>query len=212
MTSKKAILKNSGAQLTFLPEASHASHTVSRESEKVKMTSATSGPKCLEQFERFSRVGSWAKMFAGLLIGTGEWYSTRCRLTWKLRGTKSSRFYFQLVPLMRPTDETESGLLPTPVVSRSTYQHSNGDKNKKTLTLRGRMRAGLLPTPTTRDHKGARTAETLHESGRNQTNSLPDFFAQSGKTSQLNPLFVQEMMGFPPNWTELPFLSGAKNL
>ena len=29
-----------------------------------------------------------------------------------------------------------------------------------------------------------------------------------GKTSQLNPQFVAEMMGFPPNWTELPFLSG----
>ena len=26
-----------------------------------------------------------------------------------------------------------------------------------------------------------------------------------GKTSQLNPLFVAEMMGFPPDWTVLPF-------
>jgi site-specific DNA-cytosine methylase len=29
-----------------------------------------------------------------------------------------------------------------------------------------------------------------------------------GKTSQLNPRFVAEMMGFPVNWTELPFQSG----
>lgn len=28
-----------------------------------------------------------------------------------------------------------------------------------------------------------------------------------GKTSQLNPLFVEEMMGFPLMWTTLPFLS-----
>lgn len=27
----------------------------------------------------------------------------------------------------------------------------------------------------------------------------------------LNPRFVGEMMGFPPGWTELPFLSGQKN-
>jgi hypothetical protein len=26
--------------------------------------------------------------------------------------------------------------------------------------------------------------------------------------SQLNPLFVAEMMGFPPDWTILPFQSG----
>jgi DNA-cytosine methyltransferase len=35
---------------------------------------------------------------------------------------------------------------------------------------------------------------------------------KTGTTSQLNPRFVAEMMGFPPNWTELPFLSGEKNL
>lgn len=27
-----------------------------------------------------------------------------------------------------------------------------------------------------------------------------------GETSQLNPLFVEDMMGFPPGWTTLPFL------
>lgn len=32
-----------------------------------------------------------------------------------------------------------------------------------------------------------------------------------GKTSQLNPLFVAEMMGFSPDWTVLPFQSGGRN-
>jgi hypothetical protein len=31
------------------------------------------------------------------------------------------------------------------------------------------------------------------------------------QNSQLNPRFVAEMMGFPPNWTELPFLNGEQN-
>jgi hypothetical protein len=70
---------------------------------------------------------------------------------------------------------------------------------------------GMLPTPATRDYKGARSTEALEEAGRNQTNSLPDAFAQTGKTSQLNPQFVLEMMGFPPDWTTLPFLSGETN-
>jgi hypothetical protein len=70
---------------------------------------------------------------------------------------------------------------------------------------------GMLPTPTTRDYKGARTEESLKEAGRNERNSLPDSFSQPGKSSQLNPRFVGEMMGFPPNWTELPFQSGETN-
>jgi hypothetical protein len=62
---------------------------------------------------------------------------------------------------------------------------------------------GLIPTTTTRDYKGARSKEALEKAGRNETNSLPDFFSQTGKTSQLNPQFVEEMMGFPIGWTEL---------
>jgi hypothetical protein len=32
----------------------------------------------------------------------------------------------------------------------------------------------------------------------------------TGKAGLLNPQFVAEMMGFPYNWTELPFLSEEK--
>jgi len=67
---------------------------------------------------------------------------------------------------------------------------------------------GMLPTPTTRDYKGARSQEALDKAGRNETNSLPDAFCKPGKTSQLSPLFVEEMMGFPKNWTASPFQSG----
>ena len=31
----------------------------------------------------------------------------------------------------------------------------------------------------------------------------------SGKGSRLNPRYVAQMMGFPPDWTELPFRHGA---
>jgi hypothetical protein len=79
------------------------------------------------------------------------------------------------------------------------------------VTLSRALNMGLLPTPTTRDYKGARTTEALAAAERNETNSLPEYFAQPGKTSQLNPQFVLEMMGFPPDWTELPFQNGATN-
>jgi hypothetical protein len=216
----------------------------------VKKMNATSGQRCLEQFERFNRVGSWAKMFAGLLIGTGDWYSTRCNLTWKLSATKSSRFYFQLVPKTLPTegigfgllptvttknvtggavqvnekgkrqnkggtefsaqlhDLAKSGLLPTPTTGADhNTQYQQGGRSLKNYM----GHHGMLPTPATRDYKGARSTEALEKARRNQTNSLPDAFHQPGKTSQLNPRFVAEMMGFPPNWTELPFQSGEMN-
>ena len=32
-----------------------------------------------------------------------------------------------------------------------------------------------------------------------------------GKTSRLNPLFVEEMMGFPEGWTISPFQGGEEN-
>ena len=71
---------------------------------------------------------------------------------------------------------------------------------------------GLLPTPTARDWKGAPTLEHFARKGKNpQQGSLPDFFAQAGRSFQLNPLFVAEMMGFPVNWTVLPFLPGGSS-
>ena len=57
----------------------------------------------------------------------------------------------------------------------------------------------LLPTPQARDTYGQ-----CHKSQK----CLPNHF----ETSQLNPLFVAEMMCFPINWTVLPFLHGEEKV
>jgi hypothetical protein len=132
--------------------------------------------------------------------------------SWEKRNPES-----KYKPGVTLTDLKVWGLLPTPTAMDSTNatatmkssQVKEGSMHSVTLTRA--MSMGMLPTPATRDYKGARSTEALEEAGRNQTNSLPDAFAQTGKTSQLNPLFVLEMMGFPPNWTELPFLNGETN-
>lgn len=165
-----------GVQMTlFSLGASLASPTALQESDSEKKMTATCGPKCLELYRRLNRPTLWAKTLAGYLVGTGDWYSTRCALTWRLKGTRSQFSYFQLQASTHRTNE--SGF-------------------------------GLLPTPTTRDWKGARSAEALEAAGRNSKNSLPDYFAEAGKTFQLNPRFVLEMMGFPSDWTLLPFQNG----
>jgi hypothetical protein len=64
---------------------------------------------------------------------------------------------------------------------------------------------GMLPTPIAQEHDkitGKENQDSLTKRARQIT----------GKTSQLSPLFVEEMMGFPKNWTALPFQSGEENL
>jgi len=78
---------------------------------------------------------------------------------------------------------------------------------------------GMLPTPTAVDAKGAYRPESMvSKCGKfDRTERLSNIYLKTGmqynsKTSQLSPLFVEEMMGFPKNWTALPFQSGEGNL
>lgn len=104
------------------------------------------------------------------------------------------------------------GLLLTPTTKEQVQDLEKFKKrmekypNGTTMPNLATQIAKMLPTPATRDYKGARSSEALEAAGRTETNSLPDYFHQTGKSSQLNPLFVMEMMGFPPSWTLTPFL------
>jgi hypothetical protein len=71
---------------------------------------------------------------------------------------------------------------------------------------------GMLPTPTAQIIKHGHTEKYWdNRIGKRQMDIAMWNAQTNGKTSQLNPRFVAEMMGFPPNWTELPFQSGEKN-
>lgn len=186
---------------------SHVSLTALRESEKEKKMNATYGQKCLEQLKKSNLVGSWAKTFMGLLIGMEGWYSTRCNLTWKMKGTSYNRYYCQLQASTLHTKDTGSGLLPTPAAR----DEKNGSKledgrtkrklaQKWSFGLNDLATMELLPTPMASDCgekvTGLENQDPLVKMARQMT----------GKTSQLNPRFVMEMMGFPPDWTLIPFL------
>ncbi len=68
----------------------------------------------------------------------------------------------------------------------------------------------LLPTPTASCHNAGTTKD--RKDGIPRTSELNHLVAhQTGKSSQLNPLFVAEMMGFPVDWTVSPFQSGGRN-
>ena len=224
-TSLKQTSQSTGEQLTFLQEDSLVSLTPQQGKEKAQQTLAISGRKCLEQYEKFNRATLWGKMFAASLIGTGDWYSTKCKLTWKLKATKSSRFYFQLAVSTLPTEGIGFGLLPTPLVMdtatnlekvderrRKNKERNNGKNGRKYsgngmgTTLNELKLRGLLPTPKAveieenyEDWKARMVAsDTLAHTIHHLTNG------ETGKTSQLSHRFVMEMMGFPPEWCDLP--------
>jgi len=243
-------------ELTFLAEDSHVNRLALQESERDQRMNATCGLRCLELSESVNPVGSWARTFAGLLVGRTDWYSKRVTLTWKILGTPSNRLLFQLVPQTLPTDATEFGLLLTPTTSEPVHDlekfKARMEKypNGTTMPNLATQVHGMLPTPTTKNVTGG--AVQVNEKGKRQNKGGTEFSAQlhdlaksgmlptptaqqeranasidrgkgnlsdevatrfqvGGKSSQLSPLFVEEMMGFPKNWTVSPFQSGEEN-
>lgn len=90
-----------------------------------------------------------------------------------------------------------NGLIPTVVTQGLKYCNEKGQSVF--------VKAEMLPTPKAQDERHA-----LHDRGRsNLGEEIAERYGDgSSLGSQLNPLFVAEMMGFPPDWTVLPFLAG----
>lgn len=101
-------------------------------------------------------------------------------------------------------------LLPTPCSIEATkYTKTYNPKSQMGQSLTALACSGLMPTPNARDWKGCTNPGVKKANGNTYGETLPDTIKRmSGGTSpQLNPLFVEEMMGFPLMWTALPFLS-----
>lgn len=215
--------------LTSLREDSRVSHSVQQEIEKEQRTLGTFGRKCSVLYEKFAPVGSLERTFMDLLVGMEDWYSTRCALTWRMKASKSSRLYCQLQASTLHTSETESSLLLKTPCAMDAYSSNLKKKEQKfgnsgtlaqevTTGFINKRIPGLLPTPTTTDYKGAYTKNSMVSKDGIDRSSLlrnighmADTNYTGGKDGQLNPLFVAEMMSFPPDWTISPFLNGESN-
>jgi hypothetical protein len=104
------------------------------------------------------------------------------------------------------------GMLPTPNASDwntatkpETYEARRQRHAEKGVNLQMTLRQmAMLPTPQAQEGEKITGLE-------NQDSMTKRVRQITGTTSQLNPRFVAEMMGFPVNWTELPFQSGEQN-
>ena len=88
--------------------------------------------------------------------------------------------------------------LPTPTATdhRRDYQLQPRTKTK-VYSLSGLFEHRLLPTPMARDWRGS-TGKNRH------TQNLPNLYQKNGK--QLNPAFVEAIMGYDIGWTDLKAL------
>jgi len=110
------------------------------------------------------------------------------------------------------------GMLPTPTAMDSTGATANmkstqvKDGSMHSVTL-SRWANSMMPTAT--DWKGAYPPTSINNNPARK-NMMRNAYQYTNEpyhstTSQLNPPFVLEMMGFPPDWTVLPFQSGETN-
>jgi hypothetical protein len=232
-------------QYQLFQVASLVNHSHKLESGKAQMMNATYGERCFEQFKRLNPSMSSRRMSMVSRILMADWFSSKCALTWKMKGTKFNRILFQLVPKMLPIAETDVGLLPTPSamivgdvdMKKLDERREKAKKNCKNGNGFGKslpelMKKGMLPTPQSRDWKGAQGQSYKGEAhdlpgvmmgmlpnpsaGNEKSNgSLQEWGGSENKmrgttlgSSRLSTRFVGEMMGFPKGWTESPFLSG----
>ena len=165
---------------------------------------------------------------------TSLWRTAQCSLledleqflqTFPKWGSMQSGACYQQPMLVQTTDERESGLLP----NNETFFHApnttgldGGSNSRKALKKRmdmwptpclpgnggtngkAKMKAMLWPTPTAHDAKDSGTApsEGLRKS--------PCLAFKAG--GQLNPTWVEWLMGWPLGWTDLKPLEMDKSL
>ena len=193
-------------QAFLLPPDSLASLSVLPGSEEAIQMTVTSGLRHSRLLKPSNPPGYCLRM----LLESSRWRSTLCYLTWKVRATPGRRLLFQLAPSTPRTDETESGLWATPQAMDSlTPKQEEGLTHEITESRKGWTNFANLkeqavygkkmwPTPQTGSHN-----EAAHNAMSGDWKTKFCEVAQIPTTGQLNPNWVEWLMGFPVGWTDL---------
>lgn len=149
---------------------------------------------------------------------------------------KTKFMNLSLLPTPMAQEGFNSGKGEIFVTRNNTIRIRNQNGTSSRLGLEGVVKHMLYPTPTAQDFKRrgpnskqqglpeaaykdllptpkANSWKTPCEHGEGSPDLQTYIAKKIGETSQLNPLFVEEMMGYPLMWTTLPFLTenGEKN-
>ena len=106
--------KEKNSKQTSLWEDSHANRSVSQVNKKEEMTIDISGQKCLDSLKKSNPSSLLERMCKDLLTSKTAWSSDRCKMTWKVKVSKSNVSLYQLQASVLGTKDLESGLWATP--------------------------------------------------------------------------------------------------
>lgn len=196
-------------QLTFFPADSHASPSPWLESKRAKGMIDTSGRRCSELSESCARVALSVRTYLeSSRLPPGRWSRI-----WSMQAITSSCLILRLRLLELGTEDrecssSESQMWPTPTTvgctiasekrinliadGKTTFASNQGERGGLS-NLREHVPArtkGLWTTPCAADAQGSH--------GGNNHRSL-----RTDVAGQLNPTWVEWLMGFPPGWTDL---------
>ena len=180
--------------------------------------------KSFEPFAWYDQSGQCWRTWQLCLVEGWERFSE----TWPRSGMTRNGIAYRRVPLAPLTGETEYGLLPTPEASntKAVARRSAGRSPRDFLKpiwptprandamKRGNFdtqnpRNGLpdaakrWPTPTATMHKGSSPAALTRKDGRDRSGDRLDHAVMASDSGQLNPDWVEWLMGFPIGWTAL---------
>lgn len=214
-------------QLTLFPADSPVSPSPLPGSAEAVMMTATSGRKCLELSRSCGPIGWLAKM----LLESSIWRSTRCLLTWKVSATPARRLLFRLVPSTPRTGGTGARLWRT-MTANDGINSSLPKSQRNRDSLVGQLMREMFPTPTASmaDHGGPNSRDGRGKPGLQMAAMMyPTPTTGAGlcggsgnyqqlkaleaageiteekrrNGGQLNPDWVEWLMGFPIGWTNL---------
>ena len=207
-------------QMDFFPSTSSQADTLanlspSQVEKKVKKIRDTSGQSILDLSKNSDQLGLLEKM----LVDTLNSVSTPYSRTWKVKTTPQGRLVFQLLASVPNTKEKESGLWRTP----DAYSGgSNLNKIKEALaeghlkrksghTIQIRLadqvrEPRLWPTPAAHEARLGYQRRDTGKKGTQKSLSTIVIDTEGGRektTGQLNPTWVEWLMGYPTGWTDL---------
>ncbi len=181
---------------------SHANRSAPPGNKPEKTTSGTSGRRRSASFATYDR-GSvcWRTSQHCLLMNTLEPFSG----TWPRAGSTRDGIASRRAPLAPRTGGTGCGLWPTPLAGDAkNTRNSTANRCKMPPTgVHGGDtlvdRVTKFPTPMARDWKSSNAGP-----GTLRRNSRPlNEVAARGRGGQLNPTWVEWLMGWPIGWTDL---------
>ena len=207
-------------QMDFFPSTSSLADTLanlspSQVEKKVKKIQDTSGQSILDLSKNSDRLGLLEKM----LVGTLNLVSTPYSRTWKVKVTPQGRLVFQLRASVRTTKESESGLWRTPdnmaggsnlpgikkALDEGHLKRPSGQPIQ--IRLEDQVREERLwPTPAAHEGRLGYQRRDTGKKGTQKSLTTKVIDTEGGRdktTGQLNPTWVEWLMGYPIGWTDL---------